>query len=234
MLRPFKRSERTPLLGWYGKLPVAGDFVARGLPTGLTRQVGDWFAEGMDQLASAGGEGWRPAYRLSPIWHFVMNRALWDERPLMGCVAPSQDRVGRCSPVLALRSIEPDRIEAALPPVSAWLYEVDELLRQVIADAMPIDSVLQGLDNALRTEMAQAGGDSAGQILTELGIAERSASPRQAWFSWPDLPELFLERQQRSFWWAEPSPKQPPRQIIHNGPPDAELFCLLMGGWISQ
>jgi hypothetical protein len=87
------------------------------------------------------------------------------------------------------------------------------------------------LAQIMARESAQA--SSGTGILDELGIRDGLAGgTRKAWFSWPELPALFDEREDRSFWWAEPSPRLPPRQLIHCGAPDENLFCLLMDGGI--
>lgn len=115
---------------------------------------------------------------------------------------------------------------------SRWLFEVEALLRQVIRGDLSVDAIQSGLEAALEADGTQRReGDSAGDILADLGIAT-GANPN--WFSWPDLAERFTERKGRSFWWAEPSPRQPPRQIIHNGAPDEDLFELLMAGWAER
>ena len=223
---------KPPLVGWFGKLPVLGDFAGRGLPLALREHVHAWCAGGMGRLTERHGEAWKAAYQLAPVWHFAMNAHIWDARPLVGCVAPSVDRIGRCSPVLALRSVDGARMTEHLPPRSRWLFEVEALLRQVIRGDLSVDAIQSGLEAALEADGTQRReGDSAGDILADLGIAT-GANPN--WFSWPDLAERFTERKGRSFWWAEPSPRQPPRQIIHNGAPDEDLFELLMAGWAER
>lgn len=232
MLLPFYRRDTLPLMGWFGKLPAVGDFAGRGLPHSLESTLYAWFAEGMRTLVCGDPEAWRDAYMVSPIWHFAVNEGVWGAHPFIGCLAPSVDRVGRRSPLIALRSVDRRDMSSALPPKSGWLYTVDAGLRRAISDSLAVETVMATLETAKRAEDARVHeGASAANILCELGIMQEPTVNRSR-FSWPDLPERFHERTHRSFWWAEPSPKQPPRQIIHSGPPDAELFSLLMGGWV--
>lgn len=223
------RREPVPLVGWFGKLPVIGDFAGRGLPSALREQIHTWCADGLGRLTERHGETWKAAFQLAPVWHFAMNADIWEARPLAGCVAPSMDRIGRCSPVVALRSVDGARISEYLPPQSRWLFEVESLLRRLVQGALGVDAIQAELEAALEADNTQRReGDSTGDILTDLGIVP---GQKPGWFSWPDLAERFGERKGRSFWWAEPSPQRPPRQIIHNGAPDDELFELLMAGW---
>jgi len=217
------------LVGWFGKLPGLGDFAGRELPLALREHIHGWCSGGMGRLMQQHGHAWKAAYQLAPVWHFAMNARIWNARPLVGCVAPSMDRIGRCSPVLALCAINAADIKDHLPPRNRWLYEVEALLRQAIGGQCEVDAIQPSLHKALLANRAQTySGDSTGEILAEMGIA---SALNPDWFSWPDLAERFSERKGRSFWWAEPSPQQPPRQFIHNGPPDEDLFELLFTGW---
>lgn len=228
----FIRRSRQPFVGWFGKLPAVGDFAGRGLPLLLREDVYGWFAAGMARLLDQHGERWQETFQLAPVWHFAINADVWDAHALVGCVAPSRDRIGRCSPLLAMRSIESDRIATHLPPHCDWSCKVESMLRRVVGEGLDVESVQYGLKASLATDPPLAArGACAGGILADLGIGD---GDRPNGFSWPDLPERFAERKGRSFWWAEPSPCRPPRQVIHNGVPDAELFELLMAGWVKE
>lgn len=231
---PFSRRDEEPVLGWFGKLPAVGDFAGRGLSVTLRESVGGWCEDGMKALVDRGGVDWREAYLVSPVWHFVMNAGIWHDGALTGCFAPSIDRIGRCSPLIVLRSFDPARIADVLPPASDWLYEVDRLIRRVVGDGLPVDAVLPALESATDADrQAGVGAEGTGGILADLGI-EAAPLSGAAWFSWPGLKTQFGERRLSSYWWAEPSPKKPPLQFIHGGMPDAALFALLMGGWVGR
>lgn len=219
-------------VGWQGKLPAVGDFVSRGLTDEFQNTVHSWTSRGMRGLSLKYPSEWRHAYLLTPVWHFVINAGGWDSHAIQGCLAPSLDKVGRLSPLLVVRSFDERKLDEVLPPASDWSYRVDERVREAIAQRLGMDDVLKDLDSPFSSAIFQDQGHSAGNILKVLGISEDASvnTPKKRWFSWPDLNQLFSDRTDRSFWWAEPSPKQPPRQIIHSGKPDEELFILLMGG----
>ena len=220
-------------MGWFGKLPAVGDFAGRGIPGAVRETVDEWVASGMAALVRANPEDWRAAYLVSPVWHFVVNAGIWDQHALAGCIAPSIDKVGRFSPLLALRAFEGD-IDGILPPRSRWLYQIDAGLRRVIGERIAVEDVPGVLGLADAKVEDEAGPGAVGGILSDLGISDETADTHREWFAWPDLPALFRERNNRNFWWAEPSPSLSPGQIIHRGPPDDVLFCLLMGGgWLN-
>jgi len=218
-------------MGWFGKLPSVGDFAGRGIPQSLQGTVHEWTSSGMAALARMYPGEWRDIYLLSPVWYFVMNASIWDKNALMGCIAPSFDRVGRCSPLLALRSFDAKDINEVLPPKSRWLYKIDTVLRRIVAEKIMVENVFNILEQQNDIE---ANSDNTASILSDLGIIDGVTENRYGWFSWPDLSVLFAERADRSFWWTEPSPKLPPRQIIHRGSPDESLFCLLAARGFSN
>lgn len=220
----------THFVGWFGKIPASGDFAARALPQEVQRSFYEWFATGMAALERREPEEWRHAYLVTPVWHFVLNAGVWGEHALQGCLAPSLDKVGRYSPLVIVRSFDAAFIGDILPPGDEWLYRVDEAIRRVISERLAPDHVLDNIHVHFSSERVSEQTQSTATILNALGIIDESGGTGKRWFSWPDLPQSFMDRRHRSFWWAEPSPRQPPRQVIHSGKPDDDLFCLLLGG----
>jgi type VI secretion system protein ImpM len=231
MLRFFKRPG---YMGWFGKLPSVGDFAGKGMPFLLKETVHEWMSSGMAALAHSRPDDWQAAYLVSPVWHFIIGPGIWDKPPLVGCLAPSVDKVGRYSPLIVLRSFDKYKIFGVLPPESRWLYRVDTLLRRTIGERIPVD----GLDSLLLqlVEAEKSGQNSTANILSDLGIGNAGADSgtQKDWFAWPELPGLFGERNDYSFWWSEPSSVHPLKQIVHCGTPDESLFCSLMDGGVPN
>jgi len=217
------KAKQPPLLGWFGKLPVLGDFAGKSLPLSLCNQIHAWCAQGMEHLRQNQSDSWEAAYQLSPVWRFVMNAHIWDSRPLMGCVAPSMDKIGRYSPLLVVRSLERDTAEAP----HYWLHRTEALLREVVRGELAIEAIQDELEAALAAEHAQ----SASHSSTGIGISldNTKAAP----FSWRNFPARFSEGKKRSFWWVERTAQVPSQHIVHNGAPDENLFALLMTGWVN-
>ncbi|MDR1662269.1 MAG: type VI secretion system-associated protein TagF, partial [Azoarcus sp.] len=128
-------------MGWFGKLPSVGDFAGKGMPRFVQEPVFAWMSSGMAALVQMWPEEWRDAYLVSPIWHFVINGGLWDKHALAGCLAPSIDKVGRCSPLMALRSFDKRGVRKVLPPDSRWLYRVDAAIRRIIGERIAVEDV---------------------------------------------------------------------------------------------
>lgn len=127
------------LTGFHGKLPGAGDFVSRGLPTGFaafwdrwaTRHLaprrGDWPAGGLRLVLVSGG------------------------RSAVGVVVPSEDRVGRRFPLAGFA------IASHLPPSDAldrWCNAAFAVLTEAAGEAASPDVLLDRLE-ALPTPEGQ-------------------------------------------------------------------------------
>jgi type VI secretion system protein ImpM len=92
-------------VGFFGKLPSAGDFVQRRLPPGFV----DVWDRSWEQAVSATrmslGDQWGAAYHGSPLWRFVLPPGVCMESAWAGVLGPSVDRVGRCFPMVLAASL---------------------------------------------------------------------------------------------------------------------------------
>jgi type VI secretion system protein ImpM len=107
------RADLTP--GFYGKLPTAGDFVARGLPEGFVRAWDRWLARHV-------------VPRLDRPWPPAGLRFL-HPGPVTGVVRPSADRAGRRFPLTlaAAAPLQPAAWYDALAAVPAASLAPDAL-----------------------------------------------------------------------------------------------------------
>jgi len=237
LLRFFKRSG---YMGWFGKLPSTGDFASRGIPHFLKETIHGWMSSGMAALAHSRPQEWQAAYLVSPVWHFLMNSGIWDRPALVGCLAPSVDKVGRFSPLMVLRSFDKSDVYSVLPPDSRWLYRVDAMLRRAIGKRISVDDLHSLLRRLMEAEENDQQDTTAG-ILCELGIGDAGteaddidAGAKKDWFEWEKLPGLFEGSSGCSFWWTEPSAKFPKKPITYCKTPDDNLFCSLMDGGVPN
>ncbi len=100
-------------IGYYGKLPLAGDFLRRGLSAEFTTAWDGWMLRTLERAQQDDGT-WRAAYLSAPIWRFSLAPGLLGPRGAMGIMIPSHDRVGRLFPFCIAA-------ETDLPPLSAQL-----------------------------------------------------------------------------------------------------------------
>jgi type VI secretion system protein ImpM len=119
-------------VGLFGKLPMTGDFLSRGLPTGLRPVFDRWLTAKftLQEKNSWPQSGYRGAFA-------------WNEAVVCALVMPSHDKLGRNFPLSVCFVVPPNGVsvagidqwcDAALPPVIKALggfMSAEELLDQV-------------------------------------------------------------------------------------------------------
>jgi len=123
-------------LGFMGKVPARGDFVARGLPRSFAEPWDAWLAEAMSGSRAILGEAWLPAWMEAPIWRFALPGGQCGPDAAAGVVLPSVDRAGRHWP-LTLAAAIPAQFAAPAPPAE-WFDALEAAgLEAVLSDATP-------------------------------------------------------------------------------------------------
>ena len=150
------------LTGFHGKLPVAGDFLTRGLPAGFAAFWDGWAARHL-----AGRDGWpEGGLRL---------RLVSGGRVAAGVAVPGADRVGRRFPLAAfvIASDLPD--PAGLEP---WCDAAFALLRAAQETALPPDELAERLEHLAPPEAAGGAAPAGSMQLWALGIAAQPCDPQ--------------------------------------------------------
>src|SRR5690349_17964520 len=104
-------------VGFFGKLPGAGDFVQRRLPPGFVDRWDHHFEQAVFASREALGGDWAQAYRASPTWRFVLAPQVCGERAWAGVFGPADDRVGRSFPMVL---VAPGQIDLLLREGAGW------------------------------------------------------------------------------------------------------------------
>lgn len=218
---PFSEYD-TSSIGWYGKIPTAGDFIQRRLPNHLVNRLAHWFQNGLTNL--------QHKYQMriddrginkTPIWNFVLPATLGIQAVQMGCLQLAHDRVGRAYPVCAIQFV----------PLAQWdleiLNQAGEWYRQlgyVLLSAMRNEYSTEQLDNALLmltpvTALQRVQDD----ILSILNAAEEPLST----LGWQQVTEFFAADRYTSFWWTSQIDGYPLHTHIHSGNFNTQLFSQL-------
>ncbi len=153
------------LVGCYGKLPSAGDFLRRGLDQSVRSAVDQWLQKGLQR----GGLAW--SFN-APPWRFAAKAGVFGQTALAGLLAPSQDRVGRLFPMFL--AAEP---RAAAGPMDAWFGAAEALLADAFEGVCDADDLADGLS-------ALDGPDIA-DCLADAGLGEGRCG--SAWWSGEDF-----------------------------------------------
>lgn len=129
------------LPGFYGKLPVVGDFVQRRLPAEFVARWDRWVQESTLAARAALGIEWTSYYLAAQPWRFVLAPGCIDNQGWIGLVTPSVDRVGRYFPLTVAQPL-PARIAplAVLTGAGDWFCALEQLVQQAVHHGLDPDS----------------------------------------------------------------------------------------------
>lgn len=150
------------LTGFHGKLPVAGDFLTRGLPTGFAAFWDVWAARHL-----AGRKGWpEGGLRL---------RLVSGGKVAAGVAVPGADRVGRRFPLAAF-VIAPDLPDpVGLDP---WCDAAFALLRAAQETALSPEELDERLERLAPPEAAGGTAPAGSMQLWAAGVAAQPCDPQ--------------------------------------------------------
>jgi type VI secretion system protein ImpM len=200
-------------IGWYGKLPVAGDFLRHGLPDAFVSAWDEWLSQGMAAAAQEHGDEWHEVFLCFPVWHFLRKLPQADAGSVWaGVLVPGVDRVGRLFP-LTVAFAMPDQmlLRIGLMPVESRLDAIALHVLDVLGD----DNLPQ-FEEAMKAMPPLQAGDAA--------IGE--ASPHALVLSLGA--QALLERlQSNAIFWSTTGDPSPPLLLVPE-PLEAGTFCRLV------
>jgi type VI secretion system protein ImpM len=196
--------------GWFGKLPMLGDFAHRRLPAAVVAACDTWLSQGVATSRSMLGEAWLDAYLNAPVWGFAWAPQVIDTQWWRGVLMPSVDAAGRYFPLLVMHAR--DAAPAATPAQAHW-YEA------VAACAM---TTLSG-----RVDLA-----AFEQSLAAIGQEDLNSEP-QAQDTVPQAPPATLfalhslasRLHGHSTWWRLTNDEECSKPWVAQGLPPADEFA---------
>ncbi|GFE50902.1 hypothetical protein So717_26550 [Roseobacter cerasinus] len=113
----YRGSQTTPVsaqihTGYFGKVPVHGDFVGHGLPRVVENGLDVWLRAAMRASQTQLGRGWLDAFLVTPVWHFAVPAGAFGPETVLGVMMPSVDRVGRYFPLIIAGSFPMPMMQA--------------------------------------------------------------------------------------------------------------------------
>ncbi len=223
-------------LGWYGKLPAAGDFVRRRLSSDVVNWWHRWLELGLPNLKE--NHSGQTMFFHAPIWNFALPASHGAPMVQLGCIAPSRDRVGRLYPLLVSLYLPPDYYDPQLLMGSSRFYQqAGQSLLQAVSLGCSVEQFDRSLGNIsltmtamLKRKTAVEPPQNGGDILSILN-AGHEQPPIERFqemnSSWPDLANYFNPTGSNSFWWTNQATGAASRAQMHGGAPNNALFKTL-------
>lgn len=161
--------------GFYGKLPVLGDFVSRRLSRDFINPWDNWLQNAMTISQQQLAKQWLKSYLSSPVWRFALSPGLCGNAGWVGVLMPSVDRVGRYFPLTLALPVPADvNMSDLFIANNDWYTEVESAALAALEDNLDLidlDNLLNGIPPMARPEarsvdrVPQTNADSAKKAL---------------------------------------------------------------------
>lgn len=218
--------------GWYGKLPLLGDFAHRRLPQPVVDVFDAWLSQGMAASRQQLGDEWLDVYLTGPLWRFALSPGVIDPQWWFGVMMPSVDNVGRYFPLVVARStmLAPESA-AGIAGLDGWYGAVSAALLALLQPGASLDGFEDALARspawpdatpARRPDVARLPGRDRYVIDGEAVLAQ--------WVAGLGLREAALFSAGRSLWWPDHARTPDNSLSVATGLPDPAHFALMLEG----
>lgn len=126
------------VVGFYGKLPGAGDFVRRRLPSDFVDGWDRHFQHAVDTGRREMGERWNAAWRDGAAWRFVLPPQVCGKGSWCGLTGPAVDRLGRAFPMVLATPCDGDA--ARILGHDAWFDVLECVYRSAQQQALDVET----------------------------------------------------------------------------------------------
>jgi len=134
--------------GFYGKLPIIGDFVSRRLPAEFIKPWDNWLQSGIAASHEELGDEWLNSYLTSPIWRFLLSEGVCGDKAVAGIVMPSVDRVGRYYPLtVAVVFDQSPQLPFLFTAGNVWFEQLEDAALTALEGNLDIN----GFDQLIQT-----------------------------------------------------------------------------------
>lgn len=149
-------------VGWFGKLPVLGDFASRRLPPAFVELWDGWLQRSIAASRQRLGERWLDVYLTSPIWRFALLEHVSGADAWAGVMMPSVDRVGRYFPFTLATPVATAPADLRwLAGADAWYDALEALALRTLDEGFGVDDLELGLAQLAFPNPEPLAGDAA-------------------------------------------------------------------------
>lgn len=232
--------ENIPRFGFFGKLPINGDFIQRDLPVHFTHHLDGWLQENLLACQEELKKNWLKHYLTSPIWRFFIAPSVIDENAYIGILGPSVDSVGRYFPMTIATPISAKHVPSLFTVAFQAIYSGLEsvFLKYLNADSstgsISVETLSEellkhstNLNELITTQKIDRLPDSLDShrfILSDQ--ADISGAVSSLW-----LMQIMQQHTGTSLWWSNGSHAFEPSLLVNRGLPSKQQFISMLSGF---
>jgi len=241
---------------WGGKLPSYGDFLWSHQRGPVRNMLEEWLQTGMLQGRSQYGNAWDTQLSQGPIWNMLWpSKVSGADSLVVGCLAPSVDRVGRRYPFVVAYVFPAASViasTAVLMELPVLMHKAGHQLHVTLqrgASRSMMDGLWEAVFNEWSAEFAHSPAGSPAVvhglpsaaastgILEVLGMAPEPETDAQAtrpvvrgaFFPWPDMGNALQAQCCSSYWWTHPAGGAKLKAFCYESGLDGTLMTWLFG-----
>ncbi|MCP5421167.1 MAG: type VI secretion system-associated protein TagF [Gammaproteobacteria bacterium] len=220
-------------VGFFGKLPIRGDFISRNLPRSFLDPWDTWLQQAIARSRQQLDARWLDCYLTSPIWCFALSPGACGPSAIAGALMPSMDRVGRYYPlVIAATLPDTPSLLTLLETGQDWFQTAEQTALKALDEEWELEE--------FATRVTQIG---LPPTSPETSVASDAELSRVAWYcplrhsveaagGWSPLAEYLLHHgfPQCTLWWSQGSEHISPSLLICQGLPAIDGFAAMLAG----
>lgn len=216
------------LAGYYGKLPLRGDFIQRNLDSDFITSWDNWLQSVIARSRETLGEQWLNYYLVSPIWRFYLptdNGIVY-----CGVMLPSVDKVGRYFP-FTLASIvdQKSTAEQYILNNQQWFNQAEDLALQALDESISLEQLNFSLDSLNQQLMVR---DTLEQLppVRNFRIPLKDSNNLSDAFSQLNRVLPTSTSQPYSYWWTAGNEQIAGNLLCSDKMPDDNMYTAMLDG----
>lgn len=136
--------------GYFGKLPLRGDFIQRNVDPEFIQVWDGWLQNVITNSKEILGDQWLNYYLVSPIWRFYL--PLDNDATYCGLMLPSVDKVGRYFPFAIISQVDNSiPAQTLIENNKNWFNDVEQLAMNALDESINYDQLNLAIDSLNQT-----------------------------------------------------------------------------------
>ncbi|MDH5257928.1 MAG: type VI secretion system-associated protein TagF [Gammaproteobacteria bacterium] len=212
--------------GYFGKLPMRGDFIQRNMPVEFVHTWDNWLQSVIATSHHNLAHSWLEHYLVSPVWRYLVPQQ--SQSYQMGVMLPSVDKVGRYFPFTISTNVFPKADAPRLISKNRdWFNTAENIALQALNESIDYEQ-LNAIVDELEVQNYPAELNPGRRISFRIPVDNMTSlenALEESRQHLPAKPEFNI-----SYWWNEGNQDVPGNLICCEGMPDDNIYTAMLDG----